>query len=216
MISGNKVNSTLVSHIYNSRKNIIFHIKEQGFIVSGYEQFSVNEVNAMLVNDQLDMIFEKTDGDLNVSKVYVKYLMIKTLRHNHIQEVVDDLFNIEELLTKERDTLILITKEDLNDRNTSELKFIWKKYSIFVVVIPIKHLQFNVLQHTLVPKHRVLSKEECEQVMKTYNMNSLEQFPEISRFDPVSKAIGIRPGQVCEITRKSKTAVESIYYRVCI
>ena len=42
------------------------------------------------------------------------------------------------------------------------------------------------------------------------------QFPDISRFDPVAQAIGIRPGQVCEIIRPSKTAISAPYYRICM
>jgi DNA-directed RNA polymerase subunit H (RpoH/RPB5) len=52
--------------------------------------------------------------------------------------------------------------------------------------------------------------------MKKYNISDMTQFPDISRFDPVSQAIGLRPDQLCEITRSSKTAIESKYYRVCI
>ena len=40
-------------------------------------------------------------------------------------------------------------------------------------------------------------------------------FPDISRSDPVAKAIGIRPGEVCEIIRPSKTAISAPYYRIC-
>jgi DNA-directed RNA polymerase subunit H (RpoH/RPB5) len=61
-----------------------------------------------------------------------------------------------------------------------------------------------------------LSEEEVEEVKIKYNINKLSQLPEISRFDPVAQVIGIRPGQVCEIIRSSKTAVNSKYYRVCI
>ena len=52
--------------------------------------------------------------------------------------------------------------------------------------------------------------------MIRYNITDKVQFPDISRFDPVAQVIGLRPGQVCEITRASKTAIESKYYRVCI
>ena len=43
-----------------------------------------------------------------------------------------------------------------------------------------------------------------------------KQWPEISRFDPVAQAIGLRPKKVCEITRASETAITSKYYRMCI
>ena len=39
--------------------------------------------------------------------------------------------------------------------------------------------------------------------------------PQISRYDPVAQAIGLRPGQICKITRPSKTAITSNYYRIC-
>ena len=41
------------------------------------------------------------------------------------------------------------------------------------------------------------------------------QFPEISRFDPVAQAIGIRPGEVCEILRPSPVSIVAKYYRIC-
>ena len=53
-------------------------------------------------------------------------------------------------------------------------------------------------------------------IMKKYNINKDREFPEISRFDPVATAIGVRPGQLCEITRSSETSITSKYYRICI
>ena len=49
-----------------------------------------------------------------------------------------------------------------------------------------------------------------------YNIIDLIHFPDISRFDPVARAIGLRPGQVCHIVRPSKTAITADYYRICV
>jgi AcrR family transcriptional regulator len=57
---------------------------------------------------------------------------------------------------------------------------------------------------------------EIEEVMKKYNIKDKTQFPDISRFDPVARVIGLRPGKVCHIIRSSKTAIEANYYRVCV
>ena len=43
-----------------------------------------------------------------------------------------------------------------------------------------------------------------------------EELPEISRFDPVSLAIGLKPGDICKILRESKTAINGVYYRYCV
>ena len=42
-----------------------------------------------------------------------------------------------------------------------------------------------------------------------FNIKDNSQMPGISRFSPVSLAIGIRPGEICEILRKSKTAISA-------
>ena len=55
-----------------------------------------------------------------------------------------------------------------------------------------------------------------EEVLKKYNIIDTKQMPSISRYDPVALAIGLRPGQICRITRSSKTSVTSIYYRYCV
>ena len=68
-----------------------------------------------------------------------------------------------------------------------------------------------------VPPHRVLSEAEKIHIKTKYNIIDDNQFPEINRFaDPVALAIGIRPGEVCEINRPSKTAVVAPYYRICV
>jgi DNA-directed RNA polymerase subunit H (RpoH/RPB5) len=96
------------------------------------------------------------------------------------------------------------------------LKHIWEQDGIFIIIQSLKRLQFNILNHTLVPPHRIMTLAEIETIKKKYNITDNSLFPEISRFDPVAKSIFIRPGEVCEITRPSKSAIESFYYRICI
>ncbi|MEM5793113.1 MAG: DNA-directed RNA polymerase subunit H [Candidatus Aenigmatarchaeota archaeon] len=73
--------------------------------------------------------------------------------------------------------------------------------------------KIDVLKHELVPKHRILTEEEKEALLKKYGVK-LTQLPRISSKDPVVKAIGAKPNDVLEITRKSVTAGETKYYRV--
>ena len=114
------------------------------------------------------------------------------------------------------DTLFIISKDDTNETLTNKLIHIWETDQIFIVVENIKRLQFNILNHSLVPNHRVMNEPEVNEIMQKYNITNKIQFPDISRFDPVARIIGLRPGQVCNITRSSKTAIETNYYRICI
>jgi DNA-directed RNA polymerase subunit H (RpoH/RPB5) len=193
-------------------------MKMQGYDVDEYDGFSVNEVNTMKLNNQLDMILEKNKEDVDIkrkTKIYVRYYLAKSLRPQNLQEMIDDLFNIEEILTKS-DTLFIIVKDEVNETLLNTLKHIWEQDKIFIVIQNLKRLQFNILKHTLVPPHRVLSVAEMNQIKVRYNVMNDGQFPDISRFDPVAQAIGIRPGQICEIIRPSKTAISAPYYRICM
>jgi DNA-directed RNA polymerase subunit H len=129
--------------------------------------------------------------------------------------MIDDLFNLEEVLTKD-DTLFIIIKDDMNDTIISELKQIWETDGIFIVIENIKRLQFNILNHSLVPEHTIINETEVKEIMQRYNILNKSDFPDISRFDPVARVIGLRPGNVCKIVRPSKTAITTNYYRICI
>ena len=209
--------SSVISQIYKSRSVLIDLMNTQGYNIQDHKGFSVNEVNTMKTNNQLDMLLEKkkSDEDKDNLKIYIKYYLGKALKPATLQEMVDDLFAVEEILTK-KDTLVVVVKESVNDTLTSFVKHIWESESIFVILIPLKRLQFNILEHVLVPPHRILDEAEKISVKNKYNIVKDTEFPELSRFDPVAQAIGIRPGQVCEISRPSKTAISAPYYRICI
>jgi DNA-directed RNA polymerase I, II, and III subunit RPABC1 len=209
--------SILVSSVYKSRKVVLELMDKQGYNTEDNSFFSINEVNSMKQHNQMDMLLEKREDDPKTNrkdKIYIRYYLGKKISIANIQEMIDDLFGIDEVLIK-ADTLFIIIKDEVNETILNELKHIWEKDRIFIVVENIKRLQFNILNHSLVPQHTVMTNDEVNEVMKRYNLTELIQFPDISRFDPVAKAIGIRPGQVCHIIRPSKTAIKADYYRVC-
>lgn len=203
--------------IYNSRKTLLEHLKYQGFDVEDYENFSVNEIYEMFQNQQLDILVERKESPekkLSKKKTYIKYHLAKTLRPEKIYEYIEDLFNLEQVLTKE-DDLIIVIKEEPNDTMIKTLNQIWASDKQFVVIWNIKMLQFNVLEHSLVPKHNVLNLDDDIIFRKKYNINNDSELPNISRFSSPAMAIGIRPGQICEISRPSKTAINTKFYRIC-
>jgi DNA-directed RNA polymerase subunit H (RpoH/RPB5) len=210
--------SAIISTVYTSRNTILDLMGKQGYNIEDYGNFSVNEVNSMKQNNQLDMLLEKKEENpvtKRKNKIYIRYYLGKTIRPSNLQEMIDDLFNLEEILKKD-DTLFIIIKDEINETLTNELKHIWESDGIFIVIENIKRLQFNILDHELVPEHTIVPESEVVNIMKKYNITDKIQFPDISRFDPVSRAIGLRPGQLCHIVRPSKTAIEADYYRICI
>lgn len=201
-------------YIFKSRQIILEILKSQGYDTNDYDNFSIHEVHSMLQTKQLDILLLHP---VSKKKTYIKYHLAKTLRLANIQEYIDDLFQLENILD-EKDDLIIITKDEPNETLNRNLVDIWEQEKKYIRIIGIKRLQFNILNHQLVPLHTIIKdSDKIESILEKYNIkNPHEDLPDISRFSPVSLMIGIRPGEICEIDRDSKTAINSKFYRICI
>jgi len=187
-------------------------LAEQKYNIEDYDYFSINEVDAMMINSQLDMILHREEDD---AFVYVNYL--KKWSADTLEKLVEDLFEIETVLKdKTKDHIVLIMNEEPNQTVFEKVKYIFDKDGYFIIPFNIARLQFNILKHELVPKATVLKKSEEEELFKQYHLTSPMNLPEISRFDPQAMAVGLRPGQIIKLERKSPTAMNSLYYRICI
>lgn len=207
------LSSNNIMTIYNSRKTVLSQLEEQGYTIGDYDMFSINEIDAMYRTNQLDMLLtKKSDG----KKAYVKYLIkIKQLRKDNLDQLVEDLYEVEQVLEK-KDTLIVIVNEEPNDTIVTKIKYLYDHLGIFIVMHNIRRLQYDLLQHELVPYARIMTPEEVEELKLKYHISSTAQLPEISRFDPQALALGLRPGEVIKIERKSNTAMNYNYYRYCL
>jgi DNA-directed RNA polymerase subunit H len=168
------------------------------------------------------------DDEKENKKTYVKFHLEKTLSVSHINDLIEDLYvlgvggdiggtglsaNANDTVLTDKDTLIIITKQEIKTMNQVLNQLFLQ--GRFIVLLSLDRLQFNILNHQYVPRHTILSDDEVGEMMKKYNVMEKSQLPDISRYDPVALAIGMRPGEVCSIDRPSKSAISSLYYRVC-
>jgi DNA-directed RNA polymerase subunit H len=213
-MSQKATNSQTISKIFSSRKIILDLAKKRGFNIEDYENFTINEIQILKENKQLDMLLEKTENGVT-KKIYYKYHLGTKLRGPHIQDYIEDLYQIEEILSLE-DDLVIVTKDNPNPalKNLLRMEFLQNEY--YVNVYNYHSYLYNVLDNDLVPEHIIISAEAKKELAEEYNIVKESQWPEISRFDPAALAIGLRPGQVTEIIRKSPTALETKYYRLCV
>jgi len=206
--------SPIVSKLFRSRNIILNQLSEKrGFDVSDYKDFSVTEIYNLMKNDQLDMLLtNSTTG----KKIFVKYHLSGKIKSNgaQIYEYIDDLYDIEQILAPD-DELLIIQQYKVNDGLKSVISQVYINDKKYINIFNLNDYLFNVLKHKDVPDHTVLSNEKKQAIMKKYYITDEKQFPEISRFDPVAQAIGLRPGEVVEILRPSPTAITTNYYRLC-
>ncbi len=75
--------------------------------------------------------------------------------------------------------------------------------------------EVNILKHSFVPEHAILSENEKGKLLEKYNI-TVKQLPKIFSTDPVVKAIDAKPGDVLKIVRKSPVAGTTEYYRLVV
>lgn len=202
-----------ISKLFKARSNLIQILSERGYDVSEYDAFGVGQLACMIKNDQLDLLLKHKDG----RKIFVKHILdkSKSLKPMILDNIVDDIFLVGEILTK-ADDLMIIMNVDPNDTAVEKINTIWDKHGIYISVVGIKRLYFNILKHKSVPKMVIMTDEEKDELFQKFNIKDGSQLPEINRSDPTAIAIGLRPGKVCKITCKNKSAITSSYYRICI
>jgi DNA-directed RNA polymerase subunit H len=192
--------------------HILFkQLAERGYDVGDYANASMQEISAMLENKQLTMLVSSPEG----KKVRVIFHVVKALRPPNLLDYVEDAFHRTVDLAQ-TDELLLVAKDQPNDTLVAALERLWTEENKYVNVRGLDSLQFDILGHSLVPPHKVLQPEDVAIVKGKYSINEDRQFPEMSRQDAVAVALGVRPGEVVEITRPSRTSITGVYYRLCI
>ena len=73
-------------------------------------------------NEQLDLLL--TNEDPVKGKIYIKYNLTKGLRPQNIDDMIEELYELEQILTKQ-DELLIITKSDPNDTLLNHLERIY-------------------------------------------------------------------------------------------
>ena len=212
MSSTSTTNSRILK-LFKSRNTLIEQLNELGYDTSEHMDFSINEIDAMNNNTQLDFTLNHINDE---RKIYIKYyLTSKQINRANLDNIIEDVYHIDNILTK-NDTLVLIIEDEPNETTINKIKYLYNRDGIFVVIHNINRLQYNLLNHTLVPKCTILGNSEIDELKKKYNIMDTKQLPEISRFDPQALAKCMRPGQVCKFERESSTALFYDYYRICV
>jgi len=205
-----------IKQVYNSRLNMVEYLKNMEFDCSDFENFSIEEVEVMKNQGQLDFKVTKESGD----SCYIMYKLDASLKQNmvkknNIENFINEIFE-DNIPIEKNDTLVIITTEYSQDSIHKIIKNIWENEQKYVVIFTLANLQYNILKHSFVPKHTKLNDEEKAEFYKKFNIQYDTQLPEISRFDAAAKIIFLRPGDVCKIIRYDKISYTNEFYRLCV
>ena len=221
----------LYQDIYNSRKHLLEMLEDRGYNIDHLKNYTSDEIKTMIIehfNGKFNLIAEIGPLDIflekkvnsTVEKIYVKYRLDSKFKGTaNVKQQITDIY--ENFITI-KDTLIMINinrllmkvgaKEKTDEDFVNDL-YTTKNY--FIQIFGLENFLINVNRHQFVPKHRILSQQEAQDLLKKYNCTG-KNLLTIKRDDPQAKYIGLRLKHICEITRENVTSGITVLYRICI
>ena len=160
--------------------------------------------------------------EFNTDNTTIIFALTKKLRTDIIDQLKKSKTNIESFIDayNGKNNIILIFGNDILTTPTiTQLNLIDKilqKKKGMLQYFQLNELQFNPTKHQLVPPHRKLTTEEATEVMNKYLVKNKLQMPIILRTDVIAKWLGLKQGEIVEITRFNENSGKSYYYRCCI
>jgi DNA-directed RNA polymerase I, II, and III subunit RPABC1 len=208
-----------VRDYYLIRKNVIemlYDRSEQLLTRCKFERGSLDLYN-MIPYEAIEEIYNNANLsrspyqqlNFNFENEYQKIAII------FLQDTKGLITNIEKFRSiynlKKNEILIIVicTNEKPNEQQTRTSN----KYD---EVFWYKQLTFNVSKHHLVPKHELMLPTIKNELKEIYFLNKIEQLPTLLERDPVAKWYGMKPGDICRITRENPNIGTSITYRLVV
>ncbi len=206
-------------NIYKSRKVILEMLQMRGFDTSQYLQQTREELNILFQqhgskgNSEVDTLDILVEGE---HKIFVKYLTSNKIRNQIIINTIDEVYE-SDLLSKE-DIIVIITKDKVTYQGALEeyINRIFYRDGTFAQIFWLNSLLFNISEHDLVPKYRIMTQEEKQALIDKLFLDDEKNLPKILVTDPVAKFYGVRIGQLCEIEYTNETNGFNKSYRLCI
>jgi DNA-directed RNA polymerase subunit H (RpoH/RPB5) len=172
--------------------------------------------------DRETFLNENYPVNFHTSNTAIIFALTKNLRSSIIDELKKNSGNMDNYVKKYNGKLniILIFNNDiLTTPSVSSLSIIDKilqKRGGMLQYFKVEELLFNPTKHELVPPHRKLSNYEAKNIMDKYMIKSKGQMPLIQHTDVIAKWIGLKQGDLVEITRYNENSGEYYYYRCCV
>jgi DNA-directed RNA polymerase subunit H (RpoH/RPB5) len=113
--------------------------------------------------------------------------------------------------------IIIVSMSRPSDTVLASLRnYISNREVPLVQIFELRHLQFNISKHVKVPKHRLVTDQELPGILQACNIDKPSLFRKIDSQDPMAKWIGVRPGDVIEVTGMCETSAENKRYLFCM
>ena len=190
------------------KTNLIKMFSNRGFVNTENIQKYIDKIIKDDNDDQEYIIPLDNESNYNTiitnKKIFVKIFDYKITSINKNSP-------IGEFISKHDSEYKVLIVQDINQKSEN----IIESYSTQSEVFKINSLMINIIDHVLVPKHIVLSKDETDRVLEAYRAKKRDMSL-IRTTDAVAKYYNMKPGEIVKIIRPSVMTVEAPAYRLVI
>ena len=188
-------------------------------------ELTYNEKIQEVIKNVIKMIFERYNlhNNLNFNDIYnnvkknfdinnesVKFnlnginYVIKIINRSITGRKIED---IEQLIDQYKNDYKFLIVQSINIKNTDLLNEISN-----LEVFTIDELLVNIIEHHLIPKHRLLSEEDKNKLLEEYDIKQ-KNLPRIYVSDIIARYYNAKIGDIMEIERYNPNSGKSIIYR---
>jgi DNA-directed RNA polymerase subunit H (RpoH/RPB5) len=190
------------------KTNIIKMFFHRGYIKEENLQNSIKKLVDQENDDYEYILTLDVDTNYNTT-IKDKKIIIKLFDYKISS--INKTSPIGEFITKYNNIYKFIVVDDINSKS---IKII-SGYSTPCEIFKTSELMLCIVEHILVPNHKVLTKEEAKIVLNEYCAKKRDM-PLILTTDPVARFYNMKPDEICRIIRPSVLTVEVPFYRIVI
>lgn len=185
--------------VVRSFGTVIEMLQDRKVDLGGFAKDSISEILEPFLSSN------KTLFEITINDIKVIYCLSAKLKWSELRKFFED--------DEEYQLYICIVKDKMSQNNAKMLNALKLNLQVF----DIRHLQFNISHHHLVPKHEIVNdEEEIKQLIENLCIKNKFQLPIILKSDAMAKYLGLRNGDIVRITRPSPTSGQYVSYRCCV
>jgi DNA-directed RNA polymerase subunit H (RpoH/RPB5) len=208
---------TLSSYIKTSRGVVIEMLQSRGYDITLDDTLELEPIKLIQPGKSaIEVHYEVTKATISPKTIFNSDETKQTLIKQIIEDRSPDTAHLDF-------TLILILRDKTVPSVMTAIKSAMAQHNIFIQLFTIRSLMFNVTKHELVPVHERFTGDDLnillngeKGLLESLHIDTPRRLPHIKESDAVAMFIGLRPGEICKITRPSRSAGIHYVYRYCV
>lgn len=178
-------------------KNTLLMIQERGKLDKKNYDKNLKSLQSQIKDD---LLFELKEGKFKLGIRIVKYKVTSITKIEGIDDFLDDdTYNLR-----------IIIFSDMNQKTFKQI-IVKKNTQPFWI----DDLMMNKIEFNYVPRHEILSEEERNDFIKSYQITR-DKLPKLEIYDAISRYYNMQIGDIVRIHRNSPMTGKAVYYRVVV